>query len=75
MTNEKLESLTLEAFNKMTVEEQRKVAEFYNEDECTVDFEETNPDLHDAIMLVDFEAFDEANGSKTKPEVSVLYNE
>lgn len=75
MTNTELETLTLEAFNKMTVEEQRKVAEFYNEDECTVDFEETNPALHEAIMWVDFEAFDEENGSEIKPSVSVLYND
>lgn len=73
MNNEKLETLTLEEFNKMSIEDKRKVAEFYLSDDCTVDLDESNPDLHEAIMWTDFEAFDEANGSKVKPSVSVLY--
>jgi len=59
MTNEKLSTLTVAAFNAMSDAEQHEVVDFYNSDECTVDFSETDLDLFNAIMDVDFVDFNE----------------
>ena len=58
MNNEKLSTLTVEAFNAMSDEEQHEVVDFFNSDECTIDLSETYPELFDAIMEVDLADFE-----------------
>lgn len=76
MTNEKLSTLTVEAFNAMSDAEKHEVVDFYNSDECTIDLSETNLDLFNAITdvdLADFEKdFDERHPDyKPIPAVTV----
>lgn len=58
MTNEKLSTLTVEAFNAMSDKEQHEVLDFINSDECTIDLSETDLDLFNAIMDVDLADFE-----------------
>lgn len=58
MTNFKLSTLTVEAFNAMSDAEQHEVLNFFNSDECTVELDETYPELFNAIMDVDLKDFE-----------------
>lgn len=78
MTNEKLSTLTVEAFNAMSDAEQHEVLDFINSDECTVDLSETDLDLFNAIMdvdLVDFNKDFDKRHPDYKPIPSVVVSE
>lgn len=58
MTNFELSTLSVAAFNAMSDAEQHEVLNFFNSDECTVELDETYPELFEAIMTVDFNDFE-----------------